>query len=106
VCAVDLKLFGLTIHLIIVTFYEAHVRSRGYVIFYFLYTELAVPKCDSRILSDWGKGGTVTSPNYPQTYPPLSHCRIDFIGSGRQRVALSFVDFHLSHSQKQEEDTK
>jgi hypothetical protein len=35
---------------------------------------------------------------YPSPYQPKSHCILNLIGSGRQRVQISFVDFHLFHT--------
>ncbi|XP_021945040.2 suppressor of lurcher protein 1-like [Folsomia candida] len=57
-----------------------------------------VPQCDEVIHSDTARNGTFSSHGYPNPYQPKSHCRFDFIGHGRQRVQISFVDFHLFHT--------
>jgi len=53
-----------------------------------------VTECNQVIRSDDGQNGSFSSPSYP-TYPPPSHCRYEFLGHGRQRVHLTFVDFDL-----------
>lgn len=80
---------------------------------------ILVPQCDEVIHSDTARNGTFSSHGYPNPYQPKSHCRFDFIGiyillyhlqiysshgsqifagHGRQRVQISFVDFHLFHT--------
>lgn len=45
--------------------------------------------------SDNTKTGIVTSPGYPNPYPPRSTCSYDFHGRGKERVQIIFQDFNL-----------
>ncbi|XP_034949863.1 suppressor of lurcher protein 1 [Chelonus insularis] len=54
--------------------------------------------CDMVYHSDMTKTGIVTSPGYPNTYPPRSACRYDFQGRGKERVQIIFQDFNLFNS--------
>lgn len=49
------------------------------------------------ISSDGGRNGSFSTPNFPNPYPPKAHCRFEFIGHGRERVHIVFVDFDLFH---------
>ncbi|CAB3380413.1 Hypothetical predicted protein [Cloeon dipterum] len=51
--------------------------------------------CDVVITSDAGKNGSVSSPGFPQPYPPRSVCRYEFQGRGKERVQLVFTEFNL-----------
>ncbi|XP_046988820.1 suppressor of lurcher protein 1-like [Schistocerca americana] len=51
--------------------------------------------CDATLSSDLVKNGSVSSPGYPDPYPPGSHCRYDFQGRGKERVQVVFNDFLL-----------
>lgn len=57
--------------------------------------DFAAANCDLVITSDAGKNGSVSSPGYPQPYPPRSLCRYEFQGKGKERVQLVFTDFNL-----------
>lgn len=56
-----------------------------------------VPQCNQVISSDGGRNGSFSTPNFPNPYPPKAHCRFEFIGHGRERVHIVFVDFDLFH---------
>lgn len=58
---------------------------------------LPVPQCNQVISSDGGRNGSFSTPNFPNPYPPKAHCRFEFIGHGRERVHIVFVDFDLFH---------
>ncbi|CAG5076065.1 Similar to sol-1: Suppressor of lurcher protein 1 (Caenorhabditis elegans), partial [Cotesia congregata] len=51
--------------------------------------------CDMVFSSDTTKTGIVTSPGYPNPYPPRSTCSYDFHGRGKERVQIVFQDFNL-----------
>ncbi|XP_057341091.1 suppressor of lurcher protein 1 isoform X1 [Microplitis mediator] len=51
--------------------------------------------CDMVFSSDNTKTGIVTSPGYPNPYPPRSTCSYDFHGRGKERVQIIFQDFNL-----------
>ena len=53
--------------------------------------------CDMVFHSDSTKTGIVTSPGYPNPYPPRATCRYDFQGRGKERVQIIFQDFNLFH---------
>ncbi|ODM96056.1 Suppressor of lurcher protein 1, partial [Orchesella cincta] len=59
-----------------------------------------IPQCNQVISSDGGRNGSFSTPNFPNPYPPKAHCRFEFIGHGRERVHIVFVDFDLFHSDK------
>ncbi|CAL7937482.1 unnamed protein product [Xylocopa violacea] len=50
--------------------------------------------------SDSTKTGVVTSPGYPNPYPPRTHCTYDFQGRGKERVQVMFQDLNLYHTSK------
>lgn len=54
-------------------------------------------QCIPVVTSDNSKSGNFTSPNYPRNYPPLTHCRYDFVGHANERVQIVFTDFNLFH---------
>lgn len=54
--------------------------------------------CDMVYNSDSTKIGIVTSPGYPNSYPPRTHCTYDFQGRGKERVQVIFQDLNLYHS--------
>ncbi|XP_076547190.1 sol1 isoform X1 [Osmia lignaria lignaria] len=54
--------------------------------------------CDMVFNSDSTKTGVVTSPGYPNPYPPRTHCTYDFQGRGKERVQVVFQDLNLYHS--------
>ncbi|KAF4521633.1 hypothetical protein B566_EDAN006675 [Ephemera danica] len=60
--------------------------------------------CDVVVTSDSSKNGSVTSPGYPQPYPPRSLCRYEFQGRGKERVQLIFTDFNLYHAGEDEKE--
>ncbi|KAI5749135.1 hypothetical protein M8J76_004846 [Diaphorina citri] len=43
------------------------------------------------------KNGSLSSPEYPGTYPPRTTCRYEFQGRGKERVQIVFTDFSLYH---------
>ncbi|XP_075751159.1 suppressor of lurcher protein 1-like [Rhipicephalus microplus] len=51
--------------------------------------------CDQVIMSNSSKNGTITSPNYPNPYPPSTRCNYHFQGEGKERVQIKFTDFDL-----------
>ncbi|KAH7948094.1 hypothetical protein HPB52_018457 [Rhipicephalus sanguineus] len=51
--------------------------------------------CDQVIMSNSSKNGTITSPNYPNPYPPNTRCNYHFQGEGKERVQIKFTDFDL-----------
>ena len=53
--------------------------------------------CSRHIDSRQHKSGTLSSPNYPDSYPSDVVCQYTFQGHGRERVQISFSDFHLRH---------
>lgn len=63
----------------------------------FLTLCLPVPQCNQVISSDGGRNGSFSTPNFPSPYPPKAHCRFEFIGHGRERVNIVFIDFDLFH---------
>ena len=50
------------------------------------------------ISSNHSKNGTITSPNYPNTYPGSIKCTYHFQGEGKERVQIKFTDFDLYKS--------
>ncbi|KAI4482438.1 hypothetical protein M0802_013711 [Mischocyttarus mexicanus] len=62
--------------------------------------------CDVVFNSDLTKTGIVTSPGYPNPYPPRTHCRYDFQGRGKERVQVIFQDFNLYHTAGDADDCK
>lgn len=54
--------------------------------------------CDMVFNSDTTKTGVVTSPGYPNPYPPRTHCTYEFQGRGKERVQLVFHDLNLYHT--------
>ncbi|XP_012263526.1 suppressor of lurcher protein 1 [Athalia rosae] len=54
--------------------------------------------CDSVFSSDQTKAGFLTSPGYPNPYPPRSNCRYDFQGRGKERVQVVFHEFQLHYT--------
>ncbi|XP_022651246.1 tolloid-like protein 1 isoform X4 [Varroa destructor] len=54
--------------------------------------------CDMVISSNMSKNGTITSPNYPNTYPGNIKCTYHFQGEGKERVQIKFTDFDLYKS--------
>lgn len=59
---------------------------------------VAASTCDQLFVSDAGKNGTLSSPQYPSPYPSRSHCRYDFQGRGKERIQIVFTDFDLYHT--------
>ncbi|XP_064627672.1 suppressor of lurcher protein 1-like isoform X2 [Lineus longissimus] len=57
-----------------------------------------VTNCNQVIVSTRNKNGTITSPNYPNTYPSYSSCRYTFQGQGKERVQITFTDFDLYYT--------
>ncbi|ESO09929.1 hypothetical protein HELRODRAFT_73048, partial [Helobdella robusta] len=43
------------------------------------------------------KSSTFTSPNYPSPYSNDVTCKYTFVGSVKERVQITFNDFHLAH---------
>lgn len=54
-------------------------------------------RCIPVVTSDNSKSGNFSSPNYSKGYPPLTHCRYDFVGHANERVQIVFTDFNLFH---------
>ncbi|XP_022909201.1 suppressor of lurcher protein 1-like [Onthophagus taurus] len=51
--------------------------------------------CDLSFTSDLTKNGTISSPHYPDSYPPRTTCRYEFEGRGKERIRIQFIDFQL-----------
>ncbi|XP_063243497.1 suppressor of lurcher protein 1-like [Bacillus rossius redtenbacheri] len=51
--------------------------------------------CDLVVSSDSSKNGSLSSPGFPQPYPPSSYCQYDFQGRGKERVQVVFSHFNL-----------
>lgn len=51
--------------------------------------------CDRWFSSELHPNGTFTSPNYPEPYPTQIRCSYHFVGHGKQRVQVIFMDFDV-----------
>ncbi|CAK9295177.1 unnamed protein product [Gordionus sp. m RMFG-2023] len=60
-------------------------------------TLLTSMTCDKTISSIISQTGTISSPNYPKPYQPRMQCIYNFIGKGKERVQIKFLDFDLFH---------